>query len=476
MLCLTLTGKNEKECLQQYHQHKHYVQLIELRMDLLHSPNKETAQSIIKQLEMPVILTCRRPQDGGNWIHGERSRCALLQSCLDIIPDFIEIEDDFKNSGLEKKAQELSVKIIRSCYYLEGLPDDLFAKIVKLKKRGDVAKIAVTPRNIKDVLKIFRVEKELKDVPEKVIVGLGDWGIPTRILYKRTGSLFTFCTFPGKSDASGHLSPEIMYELYQSHKITQSTKIFGIIGRPVMHTSSPMIHNPALKKIGLHAVYVPFLVDDVRTFFQLAELLPVQGFSVTIPHKQHVLPYLGKISREVKLIGSCNTVVKKGGLWKGLNTDFYGFLKPIQEKLEAGIIQKALVIGAGGAARAAVWALRNYRCKVVIINRTDEKAEKLAAETGSEWGSLDDAPAHRGADLIVQTTSAGMSPFEGVDPLPNYLFTGSELVYDLVYKPKVTAFLKRAEQAGCSIIYGMDMLLGQGVLQFESFTGMTFPS
>jgi 3-dehydroquinate dehydratase/shikimate dehydrogenase len=266
-----------------------------------------------------------------------------------------------------------------------------------------------------------------------------------------------------------------MSTLYRSDQVTGDTKIYGIIGNPVMHTSSPLIHNPAFERVGINAVYVPFLVDDVRSFFKLAERLPVQGFSVTVPHKQHVLPYLGKISREVKLIGSCNTVVKSGSLWKGLNTDFYGFLSPIEEQLERSEIRRALVIGAGGAARSVVWALRNYGCRVTILNRTVDTARQLAQATGSDYGGLGEASVVEGCDLVVQTTNVGMSPFEDSDPIPDYRFTGKEIAYDLIYKPKETKFLKRAGEAGSQVVYGIQMLMGQGIRQFEAFTGMQYP-
>jgi 3-dehydroquinate dehydratase/shikimate dehydrogenase len=449
--------------------------MVELRLDLLQEPDRSAAERIREQIDLPMILTCRRKQDGGRWTIGERNRYRLLESCIDLGWEYIDLEEDCRKQELESAAAEHGVKIIRSYHDISGVPDNLFTRIVKLKKRGDIAKIAVTPRNIDEVRMIFRVEKELESIHDKVVIGMGDFGIPTRILYKRTGSVFTFCSPAGSTAASGHLSAEHMAQLYRSDHITSDTKIFGIIGNPVMHTSSPLIHNPAFIDIGINAVYIPFLVDDVRGFFQLADMLPIQGFSVTVPHKQQVLPYLGRISREVKLIGSCNTVVKTGSLWKGLNTDFYGFLKPIEDRLENSEIKRAVVIGAGGGARAVVWALRNYGCKVTILNRTVEKAEKLAQATGSDYGGLEMAGKLKQTDLIVQTTSAGMSPFEGIDPVPLLEFTGREIVYDLVYKPQDTAFLKRAIASGCQVVYGIEMLVGQGIKQFEAFTGMHYP-
>lgn len=475
MLCLTLTGKNSTTCIEQYHTHKDCVELVELRVDMMDDPTADEISRILHEIPVPKILTCRRAQDGGSYRGSERSRVQLMMSLIDLGFAYIDLEEDCKNHNLENRAKELSLKIIRSYHDLSGIPIDLFAKIVKLRKRGDIAKIAVTPKSIDDVIMLFKAKRELQSIEEKIVIGMGDWGIPTRILYKLTGSIFTFCSPEGTAAASGHLSPEMMHNLYHSDRVNDDTKIFGIIGNPVMHTSSPKIHNPAFEKIGLNAVYVPFLVDNVRSFFHLAEMLPIQGFSVTVPHKQNVLPYLGKISREVKLIGSCNTVLRNKRLWKGMNTDFYGFLKPIEQELDSQQINTAAVIGAGGAARSVVWALRNYHCKVTILNRTEERAKRLAMETGSDWGSLADIDKIEKSDLIVQTTSAGMEPYEDIDPIERYQFTGNEIVYDLVYKPKETKMMKRAKAKGCRLVYGMEMLMAQGVLQFESFTGFSYP-
>ncbi|MGM0431211.1 MAG: shikimate dehydrogenase [Spirochaetota bacterium] len=475
MLCLTLTGSHASECIEQFREYRNLIHLVEIRLDLLSDPDRDEVAQLCQSIDVPIILTCRRKQDGGAWEQGEKLRTALLLTCLELGVSYIDLEEDYKRQELEQRARELSVNIIRSYHDTRKVPEDMFARLVKLSKRGDIAKIAVTPQSITDTHILFNVERELADMPNKIVIGMGEWGIPTRILYKRTGSLFTYCSPEGTSAASGHLSAKTMAELYRADRVTQATQIFGVVGNPVMHTSSPMIHNPAFHQSGLDAIYVPFLVDNVRSFFKLAERLPVTGFSVTVPHKQQVLPFLGRISREVKLIGSCNTVVRKGSLWKGLNTDFYGFLQPIQAELEAGTIRKAVVIGAGGAARSVVWALRNYRCKVVILNRTAQKARKLAEETNSQWDEISAAANQEHVDLIVQTTSVGMEPNDQLNPVPDFPFSGREIAYELVYKPQRTAFIQAAEQAGCRVVYGMQMLLAQGKLQFESFTGLSYP-
>ncbi len=163
-------------------------------------------------------------------------------------------------------------------------------------------------------------------------------------------------------------------------------------------------------------------------------------------------------------------------MWKGLNTDYYGFLQPISAMIEEGTIKKALVIGSGGAAQAVSFALRNHDVKVTIVNRTMEHAEKLSRLTMSGFDSLDNINKYSGkVDLVVQTTSVGMVPNQGEDASHGFQFTGKEIAFDLVYKPRDTVFLTRARAAGCKTFGGAQMLLEQGKLQFESFTGYHYP-
>jgi 3-dehydroquinate dehydratase/shikimate dehydrogenase len=266
-----------------------------------------------------------------------------------------------------------------------------------------------------------------------------------------------------------------MKMLYRADQVNDRTHIYGVIGNPVLHSFSPRIQNPGFHGINFNAIYLPFLVDSVRTFFILAEMLQISGFSVTVPHKQQVLPYLGKITREVKQIGSCNTVVRAKNLWMGMNTDYYGFIEPLIADIDSGRIQSALVIGAGGAARSAVWALRNHGCKVIIVNRSIDRAKSLAQETMASWDSLEQASSYEQVDLVVQTTSVGMVPHSNEDPIPDYRFHADQVVYDMVYRPTYTRMLQRALEAGCRLLFGIDMLVRQGKHQFEAFTGYHYP-
>ena len=474
MICLTLSSSTLQGNADLVRANREYIDIAELRVDLLDEEEQRKASLFPSMVDVPVILTLRRASDGGRCTLAERQRRNLLLSALDGDFAYVDIEEDIKRNEVESKAREKGVRIIRSFHDFNGMPEDIYSRIYRLSERGDVAKAAVTPHSVSDLLALFRISDELKDV-DKIIIGMGEWGIPTRILYKRCGSILTFAS-PGDAVAPGQISAKELKTLYHADRVSGKTAIYGIIGNPVYHSTSPMIHNPGFRAINYDAIYLPFLVDNVRSFFPLAEYLRMRGFSVTIPHKTSVLMFLGKISREVKQIGSCNTVVRVPGMWKGFNTDYYGFLAPIVKDIDSGRIKTALVIGAGGASKAIVWALRNRGVKVTILNRTLSRAADIAAINFCEFDTLENARKYEGTvDLVVQTTSVGLYPDFDLNPIEGFRFTGREIVYDIIYKPSMTNLLSVAEKAGCTLHFGEEMLLEQGKLQFEMFTGYHYP-
>ena len=475
MICLTLSGPTILDNLKALADNKDYVDICELRLDLLSPSEVAKAADFPSMVDIPVILTLRRVSDGGKCTLQEKARRSLL---IDTMKNggfsYVDIEDDVKKSDVEEAAHSLGMKVIRSYHDFEGVPADIFSRVHSLASRGDVAKIAVTPHNTADVMTLFRINEELKDVP-KIIIGMGEWGVATRILYKKMGSILTFGS-NGKAVAPGMISARELKLLYRADQLNDNTGIYGIVGNPVMHSLSPQIHNPGFHKIHYNAVYVPFLSESIRSFLTLAEMLRMRGFSVTVPFKVDVVKYLGNITREVKQIGSCNTVVRVPNMWKGTNTDYYGFIHPIEKEIDDDRIKSALVIGAGGAAKAIVWALKMRNVKVMIVNRTKSKADELARLYGVGSDSLDNISRYEGkVDLVVQATNMGLHPYEDVNPAENFHFSGKEIAYDIVYKPKYTKFLIAAEKAGCSLKFGWDMLMEQGKLQFESFTGYHYP-
>lgn len=475
MICLTLSGPTILDNLKALNDNKDCVDICELRLDLLSPSEVCKAADFPSMVDIPVILTLRRVSDGGKCTLQEKARRSLLiETMKNGGFSYVDIEDDVKKSDVEEAAHSLGMKVIRSYHDFEGVPADIFSRVHSLASRGDVAKIAVTPHSTADVMTLFRINEELKSVP-KIIIGMGEWGVSTRILYKKMGSILTFGS-NGKAVAPGMISARELKYLYRADKLNENTGIYGIVGNPVMHSLSPQIHNPGFQRINYNAVYVPFLSDSIRSFLTLAEMLRMRGFSVTVPFKVDVVKYLGNITREVKQIGSCNTVVRVPNMWKGTNTDYYGFIHPIEKEIDDGKIKSALVIGAGGAAKAIVWALKMRNVRVMIVNRTKSKADELARLYGVGSDSLDNISRYEGkVDLVVQATNMGLHPYEDVNPASSFHFSGKEIAYDIVYKPKYTKFLLSAEKAGCALKFGWDMLMEQGKLQFESFTGYHYP-
>ena len=264
-----------------------------------------------------------------------------------------------------------------------------------------------------------------------------------------------------------------------------STRLYGIMGYPIGHSLSPLMHTLAFRHHGLDAVYVPFSVapEDLAKAVAGAMALGVAGFNVTIPHKEAIMACLDEVTDEARAIGAVNTVHAQDGRTTGYNTDGAGFLQPLQN-LGAPLNELAVcVLGAGGAARALAAALLDAGCpQLVITNRTHARSERLAADLQKRFVAVevravpmsDAADAARQSRLLVNATSIGMH--EGDEPLlPNRCFGPDQIVYDIVYRPLNTPFLQAARAAGTTTIGGLDMLLGQGAAAFTIWTGLAFP-
>jgi shikimate dehydrogenase len=254
------------------------------------------------------------------------------------------------------------------------------------------------------------------------------------------------------------------------------TQICGIIGNPVEHSMSPAIHNAAFEELQLNYVYLAFGVTDVAGAMRGMRALNIRGFSVTIPHKITVMHYLDEIDPVAARIGAVNTVVNENGSLKGYNTDWLGFVRSLEKHT---ILQnkKVVLLGAGGAARGIAFGLKQRGAQLTILNRAVEieMAQSLADDVDCAWGDLDQLDAIKQADIVVNATSVGMNPLEDATVIDPEHLQSNQIVYDIVYNPLETRFLKAARNKGCRIVPGYEMLLLQGVAQFELWTGKTAP-
>ncbi len=476
-ICLSLTEATLDEDLAIVEQERKRVDLVELRADFLSESELTHLARFPESVGLPTILTYRRADEGGDRSTPEPERIKVLERSLEGLWTFVDLEEDLAAPRLDSKAADHGTKIIRSLFDFSGIPSNLADRIGALPRNaGEIPKATVMPQTTSDLLDLLVTARRIGEA-KAILVGMGEWGLPTVVLPNRFASLLTYSTAGRANSGPGHLPPETLRSIYRIGEVGTSARIFCVIGNPVLHSRSPWIHNPGLRSLGLDAVYIPIRVDSISAFMQLAEELPIDGVSVTIPHKEAIIDLLGSSDRSVGEVGACNTLVRYEQGWKGYNTDIEGFLVPLRSRLQDRLRGRTvLVVGAGGAARAVVAGLVRSGSAVTIVNRTHERAEKLARQFGCNWIRANDVRDRGSYDVVVQATSVGMTPNVGGDPLPSYRFRGSEVVYDLIYAPPRTEFLRRAASAGCALIGGGEMLLHQAYAQFRLFTGNEYPS
>ena len=250
--------------------------------------------------------------------------------------------------------------------------------------------------------------------------------------------------------------------------INAHTELYGIIGNPVRHSLSPIIHNGAFRRMGLNAVYLAFEVKDLKDAMSGIRELGVRGLSVTIPFKTRILPYLDNIEDVAGKIRAVNTLSMKAGKLVGYNTDCCGALEALEEKVDLRG-KKVILLGAGGAARAIGFGLKEKGCRVVIFNRSPHRAELLAKELGCAHHPLTSFKEMDG-NILINATSVGMHPLDTEIPVPKEILREGMMVMDIVYRPLKTKLLQEAEKRGCLTIDGLEMLARQGAGQLDIWT------
>jgi 3-dehydroquinate dehydratase/shikimate dehydrogenase len=490
-VCLCLTGKTLERDLQILDEYRGYIDLAELRVDCLDPDERFSIRNFPEKAGLPVILTIRRKVDGGFFENGEGARVTLLSKGLAFAEvdrrlnfAYVDIEEDLEVPGLEEAVRTFGTRIIRSYHNTENADDNIVEKLRKLRRAGDeIAKVAVTPRRLEDVVQMYRAAKDTEDL-EKILICMGPFGANTRILAAKLGSYLSYCSASGNLPAAApaQIDPKELTELYRFREIEKTTRVFGLAGFPLKITYSPHIYNTAFSHEKIDAVYLPFPSDSLESFLHLAEEIELAGAAITIPYKEEVIPLLQDSSDDVRAARACNTLVRSasGNGWIGYNTDALGFsgslLSFIGKKNFHGL--GVTVLGAGGAAGAVVSEIHRLKGSCLILNRNPARAKELAAPYRFKWGGLDGQGLDmmdRYSDIIVQTTPVGTFPDVEVEPFSLYHFTGRETVMDLIYNPHRTAFLKRAENAGCRVLNGFDMLIRQAMSQYQLFLGRDFP-
>lgn len=257
--------------------------------------------------------------------------------------------------------------------------------------------------------------------------------------------------------------------------VSGNTKVCCLIGDPVEHSLSPLIHNAGYEALGINFIYIPFRVKDIKQATDAIRGLGIHGASVTIPHKVAAIQYIDNIDEVAKEIGAVNTIINNNGTLMGYNTDGTAALQALEELTTLGG-KKAALVGGGGAALAIAMGLKRNDMKLVVLNRTVEKARELAKLVNADdFGGLEQLPIVSSVDILINATSVGMWPMVNESIIPKGLLHDGLIVFDIVYNPKETRLLIEAREKGCTVIYGYKMLLYQAARQFELFTGHQAP-
>ena len=481
-ICLTLTGKTLAEDIAQYESQRYFTDMVELRVDLLKKSERAKAAKFPAMLakeatwRVPCLLTFRRKCDGGAFEGDEAERVKFFEKVLAAKNakvakcrfDYVDFEEGFGGKKLVDAAHAAGAKVIRSMHKFDGPVKNLEAKLRELGKNGDIAKIAFMPRNLGDVAKAFAVARNLVGTPFQgvrgrlgepslpalsaacgrlgepplpafsapslpcLLIAMGAQGLATRALAGRLGAPWVYASVGGLDEGIGHVTPAELVRDYRFRSVTKDAALFGVTGWPLKKTRSPELHNAAFLNEDADAVMVPFPAKTAKEAFAFMKAMGMRGMAVTIPHKFDVMPLLDKIDKFAKKVGAVNTVVCEKGKYVGYNTDVEGFADALSSFAGTLSGKSAALLGDGGAAQAVKVALRELGVKFKVFHR---------------------ATPPQGYDILVNATP--------VDPIPDYKFTGRELVYDLRYVPEVTPLMARAAKAGCRVENGFSMLRAQ---------------
>jgi 3-dehydroquinate dehydratase / shikimate dehydrogenase len=461
-----IDGPDLKAASEQLKDSKSYLDGIELRLDRFQATDLPELKAFLLSCGLPVIFTVRRKDQGGSFNGSEQQRLSLIESLCALQPAYVDLEWDVDNAFRKKLFESHpQIKFISSYHDLQGTPEDLAALYAKIKTPfAHLYKMALTAKSPNDALKLLTFASTHPDQGQLIATCMGKEGSLTRILAPIVGCALTYAS-TGREDSSqlGLFTAQEMQERYHFRKLNKETSIYCLIGNPVDKSLGPIVHNAVFEQLQLNAVYVKAALksEELELFFQLTKHLPFKGFSITMPHKEAVIAFLDQISIQTRVIGACNTIHHTGNLRIGYNTDGIGALNALEKK--AIVYGKHLVfVGAGGAAKGLVFEAVERGAYVTIINRTPEKAIEIAKNIGGEGGGWELFPkvCKAGYDALINCTPDS-------DLIEEEWILPEKIVMDLVYIPKKTPFLVKAERKKCQIVFGYEMFIGQALEQLR---------
>lgn len=479
-LCIAIQAGSPAELIERAEAALKDSRFLEFRLDSL--PKPATALSKLKDFladhrDATVIATCRRKANGGGFDGPLLTQLEILakaaQNGCQLIDLELESAEDAKPAQRAKLRSAGAALIISFHDFARTRSLDQAADRIEAME-PDYVKVVSTARSLADNLAVLRLIENRSISSHVVGIAMGEEGLISRILGPRAGGAFTFAAFSDATGtAPGQLSARTLHDLYRVDQLDQATRVFGVAGNPISSSLSPLLHNTAFRRENLNAILLPLKVRSLTDLLTVVEELPLAGVAVTMPLKTEVLPHLANMDPLTARIGACNTLrTGADGKLYGFNTDVAGIVRPLERR---GRLKGArvVVLGAGGAARAAVFALVEQGAEVFIVNRTHEKAVALARQAKAK-SLKHELLAKQHFDVLINSTPCGMKGNKQTLPIAeNELNAG--LVFDLVYNPMETPLLSLARSRGIPVISGVEMFVQQGARQFEIWTGKPAP-
>ncbi|HEY5331346.1 MAG TPA: shikimate dehydrogenase [Acidobacteriaceae bacterium] len=481
-ICVAITGSTADEMLEKAATVLKETTFLEFRLDYLTKP--AAALPRLKQFladngAATAIATCRCDGNGGRFTGSNTEAAEILYRAAEAGFQLVDVElesaEKLPKTTLEKlRATGVALIVSYHDFHATKDLDGILARITPFAPA--FIKIVSTARSLADNITMMRFLERVEDSHNSSIIGIcmGEAGVISRVLGLRAGSAFTFAAATqGEETGSGQIAARTLRETYRVDQVDAATKVYGVAGNPIGSSLSPLMMNTAFRRETVNAVYLALQTSKVEDLFKLVREIPIQGVSITMPLKQDVIPLLERTDPLSAKIGAVNTIFRaQDGKFYGFNTDVAGIIAPLERRMPlAGA--KVLVLGAGGAGRAAVFGLRDKGAEVWILNRTPETATKLARQAGAHTIKRE-AVAKAGFDIVINATPVGMAGNKSA-PLLHPEDLTCKLVFDLVYNPLETPLLRAARQKGISVITGVEMFVQQGARQFEIWTGKPAP-
>jgi 3-dehydroquinate dehydratase/shikimate dehydrogenase len=385
----------------------------------------------------------------------------------------LETAEALKKVELQKMHSRAAIILSHHDFRATKKLEETFARMRELP--ADYYKIVTTATSLSDNVAMMKFLEEKSYTHSVIGLCMGEQGIISRVLALRAGSVFTFAAAnPGEETAPGQVSLRTLRDTYRIFQVDAATKVYGVAGDPVAHSLSPAMMNTAFRRENVNAVYLTLHAKKLDDLLNCVRNIPISGVSVTMPYKQDIVEHLDNTDALTAKVGACNTVVRGAdGRIFGFNTDVAGIVRPLERRINFATA-KILVIGAGGAARAAAFGLKERGADVYIINRTPANGQKLAKQAKAKYLKRTDLKKHT-FDVIINATPLGMEGAPKQSPLSEKEIQ-TKYAFDLVYSSPETPFAKAAVAAGATVISGVEMFVQQGARQFETWTGKPAPA